>query len=62
MKRTLTELLEIIGQEIHESYADDKGVLQPITRDEALAREVWRRALGHKEETTNADGTMNNRV
>lgn len=62
MKR-LSKYLEQIGHEIHDaSYVDETGTIRPITRDEALAREIWKRALGYEQEVTNADGTVTHRV
>lgn len=63
MAKRLTEYLEQIGREIHDRghvYAD--GTVRPITKDEMLAREVWRRALGHEQETTNEDGSVSHRI
>ena len=61
--KKLTEYLEEIGQEIHDaSFADTDGVLRPIMKDELLAREIWKRALGYEEESQNADGTVSHRV
>jgi hypothetical protein len=62
MKR-LSDYLKQIGHEIHDvAYADATGTIRPITRDEVLARKVWKRALGHEEEITNADGSVTHRV
>ena len=63
MAKRLTEYLEMIGHEIHDRshvYAD--GTVRPITKDEMLAREVWRRALGHEQETVNEDGSVSHRI
>jgi len=58
-KQSLTHLLEKIGQEIHDTaYADLNGNLRPITKDEQLAREIWKRALGYEREEVNTDGTI----
>lgn len=63
MGKQLSDYLRTIGLEIHDtSYADEDGALRPITRDEALAREVWKRALGYEEEMENADGVMQHRI
>lgn len=63
MKRSLSKLLEEIGQEVHEQgYLDSAGVIRPITKDEALARQIWRRALGYKEIIENDDGSAMHRV
>ena len=63
MSKKLTEFLESIGQEIHETaYVDEKGVNRPITKDEQLAREVWKRALGCVETIENEDGTFSHRI
>jgi len=63
MKRSLSKLLETIGQEIHDSgYVDATGTIRPITKDEQLAREIWRRALGYEEEMANTDGTVMHRI
>ena len=63
MAKRLTEYLEQIGLEIHDTaYADASGVFRAITKDEQLAREVWKRALGYEEETENSDGTVRHRI
>jgi len=63
MGKGLSDYLKTIGQEVHEtSYVDATGTLRPITKDEALAREVWKRALGCEEEIKNEDGTATHRV
>lgn len=63
MKRSLSKLLEDIGAEIHdEGFADASGVIRPIIKDEALARQIWRRALGYEENIKNGDGTVTHRV
>ena len=63
INRQLGDYLEKIGCEIHDqSYTDAHGVIRPITRDEALARQIWKQALGYEEETTNADGMVVHRV
>ena len=63
MERTLGKLLESIGNEIHDSgYTDANGVIRSITKDEQLAREIWRRALGYEQEITNADGSIQHRI
>lgn len=62
MAKKLTNYLEMIGKEIHETaFVDDKGVNRPISKDEQLAREVWKRALGYEEEIMNADGSASHR-
>lgn len=59
MTRSLTKLLEEIGAETYEiPYVDASHTIRPITRDQALARQIWRRALGYEEETKNTDGTV----
>lgn len=61
--KKLSKYLESIGQELHETaYVDDKGVNRPITKDETLAREIWKRALGCVETIENEDGTFSHRV
>ena len=61
--KKLSRYLESIGQELHETaYVDDKGVNHPITKDESLAREIWKRALGCVETIENGDGTFSHRV
>ena len=63
MKRTLSNFLETIGSELHDtSYVDASGTIRPITKDEQLAREIWRRALGYETEVINADQTVSHRV
>lgn len=63
MKRSLSKLLEEIGGEIHEEgFVDAAGVIRPITKDEALARQIWRRALGYEENIVNIDKTVTHRV
>ena len=58
-KQSLTHLLEKIGQEIHDrAFVDLDGNFRPITKDEQLARQIWKRALGYEEETANEDGTV----
>jgi len=60
--KKLSKYLEQIGHEIHDKgFVDDAGTIRPITRDEALAREIWKRALGYVKETTNSDGSVSNR-
>jgi len=60
--KKLSKYLEQIGHEIYDTgFLDDKGTIRAITRDEALAREIWRRALGYVTETTNSDGSKSNR-
>ena len=60
--KKLSNYLEQIGHEIHDTgFVDDAGTIRPITRDEALAREIWKRALGYIKETTNSDGSVSNR-
>lgn len=61
--RRLSDFLKMIGQEIHDrSYVDAEGTIRVITKDEQLAREVWKRALGYEEEVTNDDKTVTHRV
>ena len=61
--KKLSKYLESIGQELHETaYVDGKGVNHPITKDETLAREIWKRALGCVETIENEDGTFSHRV
>ena len=63
MKRSLSKLLEEIGAEIHEAgFADATGVIRAITKDEALARQIWRRALGYEENIVNLDKTVTHKV
>jgi hypothetical protein len=63
MAKRLTDYLDSIGHEIHdEAYVDDGGTIRPITKDERLAREIWKRALGHEEEQQNVDGTVMHRT
>ena len=63
MKRSLSKLLEDIGAEIHnEGFADASGIIRPIIKDEALARQIWRRALGYVEVIKNDDGTETHRI
>ncbi len=63
MSKTLTEYLEIIGLELHDNaYMDDSGTIRPITKDEQLSREIWKRALGYEERITNSDGSIAHRV
>ena len=62
MKR-LSEYLDIIGRELHDTaFIDDTGTVRPITKEEQLAREIWKRALGHEEEIENADHTVIHRT
>ena len=62
MKR-LTDFLEEIGHETYETgFIDEIGVTRSITKDEFLAREVWKRALGYVEDIKNKDGTGIHRV
>ena len=59
----LSDYLKSIGLELHDrGYVDDEGTTRPITKDEQLAREVWRRALGHEQEIENTDGSVSHRV
>lgn len=61
--KKLVQYLESIGQEIHEpEFVGTDGVIRPITKDEQLAREVWKRALGYEKESVNADGHSSHRV
>ena len=53
----------MVGQEIHDAaYADEDGTLRPITREEQLAREIWKRALGWEEEVPTTNGQSTHRV
>ncbi len=57
--KKLSDYLMIVGKEIHDNaYMDDDGVVRPITRDEALARVIWRRALGWSETIPGENGTF----
>ncbi len=60
--KSLTDYLVAIGQEIDRSHADVDDTLIPITKDEALARELFNRALGYVVVTENGDGTSSHRV
>jgi len=63
MPKRLTDYLEMIGQEIHDtSYLDAENTIRVITKDEQLAREIWKRALGHEENIVNADKTVTHRT
>ncbi len=63
MAKQLTDYLRTIGLEIHDTaYMDNTGTLRPITKDEQLAREVFKRALGFTERIVNDDGSVNLRV
>ena len=63
MAQKLSDYLKSIGQEIHDrGYTDDEGVIRPITKNEMLGREVWKRALGYEEEIANADGSVIHRT
>lgn len=63
MSKKLSEYLESIGQEISDQpFIDVDDVSRPITKDEALAREVWKRALGYEVDIENADKTITHRV
>ncbi|KKM96275.1 hypothetical protein LCGC14_1179870 [marine sediment metagenome] len=63
MKQTLTKFLESIGQELHrEGFTDLSGTIRPITKDEALAREIWNRALGYEVEMKGDNDSMQHRV
>lgn len=63
MAKKLSGYLESIGQEIHDTaYVDGEGTNRPITKDETLAREIWKRALGCVETIENEDGTFSHRV
>lgn len=63
MAKKLSGYLESIGQEIHDTaYVDGEGTNRPITKDETLAREIWKRALGCIETIENEDGTFSHRV
>lgn len=60
---SLTEYLERIGLEVQDrGYTDATGTIRSITKDEMLARGLWRRALGYEKEVKNTDGTMTHRV
>ena len=63
MGRSLSKLLEEIGAETYEiGYVDAAGVIRPITRDEQLARAIWRRAFGYEENIINVDKSVTHRV
>ena len=63
IKRTLTDYLEKIGRETHDTgYIDATGTVRPIIKDETLARLIWRQALGYEEEIKNIDGTCSHRT
>lgn len=63
MKQTLSKFLESIGKELHnEGFADLTGTIRPITKDEALARAIWDRALGFEEEIKKEDGSVTHRI
>ena len=64
MKRSLSKLLEEIGAESYEEgYVDRTGTkIRVITKDEALARQIWRRALGYEENIVNMDKTVTHKV
>ena len=63
MSKRLSEYLEEIGSELHDdAYADTDGTLRPITKDECLAREVWKRALGYEEESENTKGEVSHAI
>ena len=60
MSKRLSELLEEIGQEEHDDmHIMPDGTIQPrsVTKDEALARAIWDRALGCERVKKNGDGT-----
>jgi hypothetical protein len=52
--RNLTKHLTELGQQIH--TVDDEG--NPITREQALAELLWKKALGWIEETRDDEGTL----
>jgi len=54
-KRGLTKLLKEIGQKVTTEHFDDDGGV--LTHDEALARLLWRKALGYTEKTRDDNGT-----
>ncbi len=61
--KKLSKYLESIGQELHETaYVDGKGINRPITKDETLAREIWKRALGCVETIEHDDGEFSHRI
>lgn len=63
MAKRLTDYLKAIGLEIHNRvYTDNEGNFRPITNDEQLAREVWKRALGYEENITNENGEVSHRI
>ncbi len=63
MAKQLTDYLRAIGLELHGAgYIDATGTIRPITNDEQLSREVWKRALGWEEKVVNDDGSINLRV
>lgn len=53
-QRALTKHLTTIGAEAH--TIDDAG--NPITKEEALARLLWNKALGYEEQTRDDEGTL----
>ena len=63
MTQKLSKFLIDIGQELHEEgHSDGDNVIQPITKDEQLAREIWKRALGYTEEIKNSNGVAISRT
>ena len=63
MAKRLGEYLEEIGHEVHDTiFMDASGEVRSITKDEQLAREVWKRALGSESECKNADGNVSHRI
>ena len=63
MAKRLSEYLREIGWETHDTgYLDDNGTVRVITKDEKLAREIWKRALGSEENIINADRNVTCRV
>ncbi len=63
MKQGLSNWLAKIGEEIFigEDIGED-GEIEQITKDERLARLIWKRALGYEEDVINPDKTEGHRV
>lgn len=51
--RNLTKHLNALGAEAHDVHPDGS----PMTREEALAILLWKKALGYKEKTRNDEGS-----
>lgn len=63
MAKRLSEFLKEIGQEVSNStYVDEHCTIRSITKDEALAREIWKRALGYEEEIRISDTETRHRI